>query len=487
MGVLQDILYGVELQEVVGDTQQAVNGLCLDSRHVRAGYLFAALRGTQTDGHQFIDTAIGKGATAILCEELPAAVVEDVTYLIVPDAARALGIIADNFYDNPSAQLQLVAVTGTNGKTTVVSLLHQLFEQLGYKSGLLSTVRNIIHKTEIPATHTTPDAITIHRLLREMANAGCQYVFMEASSHAIHQNRIAGLHFAGAVFTNITHDHLDYHGTFDNYIKAKKALFDHLPATAWSLVNIDDKRGHVMVQNTKAKVYSFALKSPADYKARVLENAFTGLLLQLDGEELYSKLVGQFNAYNLLAVYGVARLLAADKIEILSQLSVIEPAEGRFDVLHGPHQVKAIVDYAHTPDALEKVLTTIGQIRTGNEQLIVVVGCGGDRDKEKRPKMAEVAAKLADKVILTADNPRSEDPESIIEEMRKGVLPPFNNKLLSITNRKEAIATAVALAQPGDIIVVAGKGHEKYQEIKGQRLPFDDKAILQNALHQNRP
>lgn len=486
MGLLQDILYRVELQEVVGDTQLAVKGLCLDSRHVREGYLFAALRGTQVDGHQFIDKAVEKGASAILCEELPAEINEAVSYLVVPDAAQALGIMADNFYDNPSSQLKLVAVTGTNGKTTVVTLLYQLFEQLGYKTGLLSTVQNIIHKTVVPATHTTPDAITLHKMLREMADAGCEYAFMEASSHAIHQKRIAGLHFAGAVFTNITHDHLDYHGTFDNYIKAKKALFDLLPASAWALVNIDDKRGHVMVQNTKAKVNSFALKAPADFKARVLENAFTGLLLQMDGEELYSKLVGQFNAYNLLAVYGVARLLGADKIETLSKLSVIQPAEGRFDVLYGNNQVTAIVDYAHTPDALEKVLHTIGQIRTGNEKVITVVGCGGDRDREKRPKMADVAAKLSDKVILTSDNPRSEEPEAIIKEMKAGVLPPFNSKLLSITNRKEAIEASVALAQPGDIIVVAGKGHEKYQEIKGQRLPFDDKAILQTALNQNR-
>lgn len=486
MGLLQDILYRVELQEVVGDTQQQVTGLCLDSRHVREGYLFAAIRGTQVDGHQFISAAVEKGAKAIVCEALPATLDASATYLVVPDAAQALGVIADNYYDSPSAQLKLVAVTGTNGKTTVVTLLYQLFEQLGYKTGLLSTVQNIIHKTVVPATHTTPDAITLHKLLREMADAGCQYAFMEASSHAIHQKRIAGLHFAGAVFTNITHDHLDYHGTFDNYIKAKKALFDPLPASAWALVNIDDKRGHVMVQNTRAKVHSFALKAPADFKGRVLENAFTGLLMQMDGEELYSKLVGHFNAYNLLAVFGVAQLLEADKIETLRQLSVIQPAEGRFDVLRSDAGFTGIVDYAHTPDALEKVLHTIDQIRTGNEQVITVIGCGGDRDREKRPKMAAVAAKLSDRVVLTADNPRSEEPEAIIEEMKEGVLPPFNNKLLTITNRKEAIEASVAMAQPGDIVVVAGKGHEKYQEIKGQRLPFDDKVILQNALNKKR-
>lgn len=486
MNTLQDILYRVELQEVVGDTQVTIAGLALDSRHVRAGYLFAALPGTQVDGHTYIATAIEKGAAAIVCEHLPNDVVPNVTYLVVPNAAQALGIIADNYYDNPSAQLKLVVVTGTNGKTSVATLLYKLFQQLGYKVGLLSTVHNIIHHTVVPATHTTPDAISLHRLLRDMADVGCAYVFMEASSHAIHQKRIAGLQIAGAIFTNITHDHLDYHGTFDNYLKAKKALFDQLSKDAWALINIDDKHGHVMIQNTRAKVYSYALQSPADYKARVLENSFSGLLMHIDGEELYAKLVGQFNAYNLLAVYGAAQLLGADKMETLSHLSILEAAEGRLDVIVSEdHQRIGIVDYAHTPDALEKLLTTINYIRSGQEQLITIIGCGGDRDKAKRPKMAAIAATHSNRVILTSDNPRSEEPERIIAEMKAGVLPPLNNKLLSITNRNEAINAGVALMNAQDIIVVAGKGHEKYQEIKGERFPFDDKAILQTALNQN--
>lgn len=482
MARLQDILYGVRLMQVAGSTQVDVDQLYIDSRHVRGAALFAAIPGTQADGHQYIDTAIEKGAVAVLCEQWPATIHADVTYLQVPDAAVALGIIAANFYGNPSDDMKVVAVTGTNGKTSVATLLYQLFEQMGYKCGLLSTVRNLVHQVEIPATHTTPDAISINRLMAQMAEAGCEYVFMEASSHAIHQSRIAGLTLTGAIFTNITHDHLDYHKTFDNYIKAKKKLFDDLPATAWALTNADDKRGLVMVQNTRGRVVTYSLKGVSDYHARIMENGFQGLTLQVEGKDLHTRLVGDFNAYNILSVYAAARLLGAEQVETLQAISMIRPAEGRFDMVRSADGITAIVDYAHTPDALEKVLETIAQLRTGNEQVITVIGCGGDRDTAKRPKMALVAAKLSDKVVLTSDNPRSEEPEAIIEAMRAGVLPPFTRKLLSIVQRKEAIHTACMLAQPGDIILVAGKGHEKYQEIKGQRLPFDDKAELLNAL-----
>lgn len=482
MAILKDILYGVRLEEVVGDTSTDITDLFIDSRQVTKDSLFAAITGTQTDGHRFISQAIDQGARAILCEEMPADKVEGVTYIRVPDSPEAIGLVADNFFGNPSSQLKAVAVTGTNGKTTVATLLHRLFLGLGYEAGLLSTVENKIGRETLPASHTTPDSISIHRMMARMVAAGCGHCFMEASSIALDQKRLAGVKLAGAVFTNITHDHLDYHKTFDAYIASKKQLFDQLPASAFALINLDDKRAKVMVQNSKANVYDFALKAPAEFKGKVLENSFIGLQIDINGVELHSRLIGHFNAYNLLAVYAVAVLLGEDRLEVLAQLSAITPAEGRFDYFISPGGVAGIIDYAHTPDALKNVLETIQAVRTGQETLVTVVGCGGDRDKTKRPIMAAVAARLSDKVILTADNPRSEDPQEIIAEMKAGVKPPLNRKLLTITNREEAIETAVQLVHSGDIILVAGKGHEKYQEVKGKRLPFDDKAILLNAL-----
>ena len=482
MANLKDILYGVRLQEVIGDTSIGVRDLHIDSRQVNSDSLFAAIPGTQTDGHRFISKAIEKGATVILCQMLPGEQAPGVTYVQVPDSAEAIGLIADNFFDNPSSQLQVVAITGTNGKTTVATLLHRLFQGLGYEAGLLSTVENKIGRETLPATLTTPDSISIHRLLAKMVEAGCGFCFMEASSIALDQRRLAGVKLAGAVFTNITHDHLDYHKTFDTYIASKKRLFDQIPASAFALINLDDKRAKVMVQNTKAKVHDFALKAPAEFKGKVLDNSFIGLQLTIDGTEVHSRLIGHFNAYNLLAVYGTAVLIGEDRQEVLAQVSSITPAEGRFDYFISPGGVAGIIDYAHTPDALKNVLETIQAVRTGQETLVTVVGCGGDRDKEKRPIMAAVAARLSDKVILTSDNPRSEDPKTIIEDMKAGVKPPLNRKLLIITNREEAIETAVQLVHSGDIILVAGKGHEKYQEVKGEKLPFDDKAILLNAL-----
>ena len=483
MALLRDILYKVELLEKAGATDVEVSGLAIDNRHVRQGWLFAAVRGTKVDGHDFIDKAVEAGAIAIVCEVIPREMDQSITYIRVKDSARAIGIIASNFYGNPSEQLKLVGITGTNGKTTVATLMYQMFRELGYKVGLLSTVVNRIHDTEIPATHTTPDAISLNALLADMVASGCTYAFMEVSSHSLQQQRVAGIHFSGAIFTNLTHDHLDYHGSFDSYIKAKKLLFDGLPSTAWALLNADDKRSAVMVQNSKARAFTYALKAPSDFHGKVLENTFDGLAMQIDGQEMYSKLVGGFNAYNMLAVYGAARLLEIEAVEALKLLSRLEPAEGRFDHFTSPDNVTGIIDYAHTPDALEQVLKTIQAIRTGNEQLITVVGCGGDRDKAKRPKMAAAAAKLSDRVLLTSDNPRSEKPEQIIAEMKVGVLPHLARKVLTITDRREAIEAACAMAQPGDIVLVAGKGHEKFQEILGERIPFDDKAILLHALN----
>ncbi len=484
---LRDILYTVQLREVNGMTDIPIKHICFDSRKVQLDTLFIALPGTQVDGHKFIDNAIQRGATAILCEHFPEELQLGITYLGVENAAHEMGKIAANFYDHPSKKLRLVGVTGTNGKTTIATLLYRLFRSLQYNVGLLSTIRYLINDEETIATHTTPDVLTLNALLAKMVDQACEYCFMEVSSHAVVQERISGLHFTGGLFTNITHDHLDYHGTFDAYIRAKKGFFDRLPTKAFALTNADDKRGEVMLQNTKAQKQKYALKAMADFRAKVLENNFEGLVMQLDGAEVHSFLVGEFNAYNLLAVYSTAILLGEEKMEVLTAISQLAAADGRFDCVKIiGSQTTGIVDYAHTPDALVNVLKTINAIRTRNEQLITIVGCGGDRDRTKRPVMAKVACEYSDKVILTSDNPRSEEPEAIIEEMKKGVEPHVAPKVLAITNRLEAIKTACMLANDGDIILLAGKGHEQYQEIKGVKYPFDDKTELRNALEVNR-
>jgi UDP-N-acetylmuramoyl-L-alanyl-D-glutamate--2,6-diaminopimelate ligase len=468
--------------EVSGSLEKVIGGITFDSRQIRQGNLFVAVTGTHTDGHHFIKNAIDSGATAIVCQSMPEEIRPDISYVRVKDSTIALGIIASNYYDNPSSQIQLVGITGTNGKTTIATLLYKLFLALGYGAGLFSTIRNMVIEEEIPATHTTPDAIQLNRLLRYIADKGCTYCFMEVSSHAIDQNRIAGLKFAGGIFTNITHDHLDYHSTFQNYLQVKKKFFDSLPSDAFSLTNLDDRNGKLVVQNTKALVRTYALKSPADFKCKVIDNRLEGLHLQIDGNELYCRLIGYFNAYNITAVYGAARLLGQESSGILKILSNLDSIEGRFEYIRSKNNVTGIVDYAHTPDALINVLETINSIRTRNEKLITVVGAGGDRDKTKRPIMAKICGNKSDQVILTSDNPRSEDPEEIIAQMKEGIDPGDMRKFLFIVNRKEAIRTACALARPGDIILVAGKGHEKYQEIKGVRHPFDDRKILEEVL-----
>ena len=433
-------------------------------------------------GINYIAKGIEDGAVAIICEQLPSEIKEDVTYVRVRSSSAALGVVAANFYDNPASEIKLVGVTGTNGKTTTATLLHDLYTELGYKCGLLSTVVNKIGVAQIKSTHTTPDAIQLNALLRYMIAEDCEYCFMEVSSHAIHQNRIAGLDFAGGVFTNITHDHLDYHKTFDEYLKAKKTFFDCLNENAFALVNKDDKNGMVMMQNTKAKKVTYALKSMSDFSCKVIESDFSGMQLNIDGSEVWTKLIGQFNAYNLLAIYSTAVLLGEDKLLVLTAISNLVSVDGRFQYVKSANNVAGIVDYAHTPDALKNVLKTINDIRTGNEQVITVVGCGGDRDKEKRPVMAKIACEQSDKIILTSDNPRTESPDEIIKEMRQGVDGVHFNKVLAIVNREEAIRTACSLAQGGDIILVAGKGHEKYQEINGEKLPFDDMEILDSTF-----
>lgn len=484
MAILKDILYGVALEQVVGSTAVEVNALQFDSRKVTPQSLFIAIKGTLSDGHQFMATAIEKGAVVIVCEAMPATFDLQVTYVKVQNSAKALGIIAANFYQHPSKKLKLVGVTGTNGKTTVATLLYKLFRDLGYKAGLISTVENQINDQVIPSTHTTPDPIALNILLNEMLLKGCDYCFMEVSSHAIAQYRIEGLSFSGGIFTNITHDHLDFHITFDNYLKAKKAFFDGLEKSAFALTNADDKNGLVMLQNTKAHKKTYGLKSLTDFKAKIIENQFSGLHLDMDGEEVYFKLVGSFNASNLLAVYGAALLLEQDKTKVLTILSRLNGAEGRFDYIISPNGIIGIVDYAHTPDAIENVLSTVDNIRSKSEQVITIVGCGGDRDKTKRPLMAKAACEWSDKVILTSDNPRSEEPDQIIKDMQVGVSPVHQKKVLSITDRREAIKTAVLLAKPGDIILLAGKGHEKYQDIKGVKSDFDDKKILNECFQQ---
>ncbi|MFT4611375.1 MAG: UDP-N-acetylmuramoyl-L-alanyl-D-glutamate--2,6-diaminopimelate ligase [Glaciecola sp.] len=481
---LKDILYKVTINAVVGNTSLDVNALHFDSRQVLKNDVFIAIKGTNVDGHQFIDAVIEQGAIAIVCETLPDDLVDGITYIEVENANVALAHMASNFFGNPSENLRLVGVTGTNGKTTIATLLYQLFKRAGYKVGLLSTVNIMVDNTEYKATHTTPDSLTINSYLKLMNDAGVEFCFMEVSSHGIHQKRTEGLHFEGGVFTNLSHDHLDYHDTYAEYRNVKKSFFDNLPKDAFALVNIDDKNGLVMLQNTKAKTYTYALKTYADYKTHVLENEFSGLLLKLNDIELWTKLIGDFNAYNITAIYGVAELLGLERDEILRLLSELESVSGRFEYLISEEKITAIVDYAHTPDALKNVLETINSIRTNNEQLITVVGCGGDRDTAKRSKMGHIASALSTKVIFTSDNPRSEVPETIIEDIEKGVAPQNFKKTMSIVDRKQAIKTACQLANPRDIILIAGKGHETYQEIKGERFDFDDFKTVQEFLKQ---
>ena len=480
--LLNNILYGVPLQAVAGNMDIVVSNIVFDSRLVSKDDVFVAVKGTLVDGHKYIGKAIDSGAMAIVCTELPKDLAKGITYVEVRDSAEALGIMASNFYDKPSEKLKLVGVTGTNGKTTIATLLHNLYQSAGYSSGLLSTINNMIGDKEYPSTHTTPDALQLNRMLAEMVDIGCGYCFMEVSSHALSQHRTSGLTFSGAVFTNLSHDHLDYHQTFDAYIKAKKTLFDNLPKTAFALVNNDDKRGKVMLQNTKADKHFYSLRTAAEFRAKIISNNLDGLELDVDSLQVWFRIFGEFNAYNLMAVYGTAVLLGMDGPEALTLMSDLQPAAGRLEQVKNTLGLTALVDYAHTPDALTKVLETINDFRSGNEQLITVVGCGGDRDIEKRPQMASIACQLSEKVILTSDNPRSEDPEKIIDDMMAGVGPSLKRKTIRITNREEAIKTACLMAQEKDIILVAGKGHENYQEIKGERLPFDDREVLTRNL-----
>lgn len=480
--LLKDILYKVGIEAVKGSTDIAVNKIEFDSRKVQENDVFVAIRGTVSDGHEFIEKAISQGAAAIVCDTLPELVVSNVTYVQVKDTNSALAFIASNYFNTPSDKIRLVGVTGTNGKTTIASLLYQLYKKAGYKVGLLSTVKIMVDDTEYKATHTTPDSLTINQYLNEMISVGCEYCFMEVSSHGVHQKRTEGLHFEGGVFTNLSHDHLDYHPTFAEYRDVKKSFFDHLPKTAFALSNSDDKNGAVMLQNTSARKRTYALKSYSDYKAQILENQLSGLLLKINDNEVWVKLIGTFNAYNLLAIYGTAIELGMDSLEALRLLSELESVSGRFQFIVSSDKITAIVDYAHTPDALENVLNTINNIRTNNEKLISVVGCGGDRDKTKRPIMANIASQMSDTVIFTSDNPRTENPATIISEMEKGVEPQNYKKTLSIEDRKQAIKTACQLANANDIILIAGKGHENYQEINGVRHHFDDMETVKEFL-----
>lgn len=482
MKLLSDILYKVKLEEIIGSTHVAISSIVFDSRKVKKDSLFVATKGAADDGHIYIQKAIELGAIAIVCEEIPKDKNDQITYVKVADSTYALGVMACNYYDNPSEKLKLVGITGTNGKTTTVTLLFNLFKSLGYSVGLLSTVQNKINNTVIPSTHTTPDAITLNELLFKMEEQGCEFVFMEVSSHAIIQNRIAGINFTGALFSNITHDHLDYHKTFDEYIKAKKQFFNLLPSTAFALTNRDDKNGMVMLQNTKANKYTYALKNIADYKCKIIESHLNGLLLNIDNHEVWVKLIGTFNAYNILSVYATAVLLKQDITSVLTALSNLNSVEGRFQYVKSPNGVIGIIDYAHTPDALKNVLETVKEIRSGSEQVITLVGCGGDRDSAKRPIMAAIACEYSNKVILTSDNPRTEDPEEILNQMQAGVNPVDIKKVLRITDRREAIKIACSFSSKGDIILIAGKGHEKYQEIKGVKHDFDDLEILKETI-----
>ena len=484
MSTLKDILYKVAIEAVKGPTDIAINKIDFDSRKIEANDVFVAIRGSISDGHDFIEKAIQNGATVVICDAFPDTINKEVTYVKVKDTNSALAFMAANYFGEPSKNLKLVGITGTNGKTTIASLLFQLFQKAGFKVGLLSTVKIVIDKVEHKATHTTPDSITINHYLKEMVDNGVEYCFMEVSSHGIHQKRTEALHFVGGIFTNLSHDHLDYHPTFAEYRDVKKTFFDNLPKSAFALTNSDDKNGQVMLQNTAARKRTYALKSYADYKAQILENQLSGLLLKINGNEVWVKLIGTFNAYNLLAIYGTAVELGMESLEVLRLLSDLESVSGRFQFIVSATNITAIVDYAHTPDALDNVLRTINDIRTTNEQLITVVGCGGNRDKTKRPIMADIATALSDKAILTSDNPRDEDPEVIISEMEKGVAPQNYKKLLAITDRKQAIKTACQLAQPNDIILIAGKGHETYQEVKGIRQHFDDMETVKEILEQ---
>ncbi len=481
---LKEILYKVAIEAVYGSTELEVNNIQFDSRKIESNDVFIAIRGTVSNGHDFIEKSIGLGAQVIVCDELPSNILPNVTYIKVKDTNAALAFMAANFYDNSSAKLKLVGITGTNGKTTVASLLYKLFKKAGYKVGLLSTVKILVDNEEFKATHTTPDSLTINYYLNQMIEKGCEYCFMEVSSHGIHQKRTEALQFAGGVFTNLSHDHLDYHPTFAEYRDVKKSFFDHLPKTAFAISNSDDKNGAVMLQNTNAKKKFYALKTYADYKAIIIENQLSGLLLKINEQEVWTRLIGTFNAYNLLAIYGVAVELGIDNLEVLRLLSELESVSGRFEFIISNKKITAIVDYAHTPDALENVLKTISDIRTKNEQLITVVGCGGDRDKTKRPIMAKIASEMSDKAILTSDNPRTENPETIIAEMEVGISAVNYKKFISITDRKQAIKTACQLAQENDIILIAGKGHETYQEINGVRHDFDDMKIVKEFLEQ---
>lgn len=480
---LKKLLNGTECREIHGKTDVEINAVQFDSRKITKGDLFVAQRGVSADGHAYIEKAITLGAVAVVCEELPATLSDNVTYILTGDSSRALGIIAGNYYGNPSRALKLVGVTGTNGKTTTATLLYELVRFAGKKAGLLSTVCNYINEEKIIATHTTPDALAINEFMRRMADAGCEYCFMEVSSHSIHQKRIAGLDFDGAIFSNITHDHLDYHKTFKAYIEAKKAFFDELEPHAFALTNADDKNGMVMLQNTNARKYTYSCRTMADFNCKIVEKRLDGTLLRLDGSEVWTKFTGDFNAYNILAVYASACLLGFEKEEALKYVSMLIPVSGRFETLISPKGVMAVVDYAHTPDAVENVLSTIKGLKGKGNIVITVVGAGGDRDKTKRPEMADAACRYSDRVILTSDNPRSEEPESIIADMQAGVKDEYRSKVIAITDRKEAIRTAVMLASKGDIVLVAGKGHEDYQEIKGVKYHFDDKEVIREIFN----
>ncbi len=482
MKLLKDILYKVRIEQVVGSTNTAIEHIVFDSRKVTAFSAFVAARGTQVDGHAYIAKAVELGALAIICEELPAELKDGVTYVRVQNAAEALGQLAANFHDSPAKKLKLVGITGTNGKTSTATLLFRLFRALGYKCGLISTVEIRIGQRTIPSTHTTPDAVRLNELLAEMVAEKVTHCFMEVSSHSVVQERIAGLHFAAGVFTNITHDHLDYHGTFAEYIKAKKRFFDQLPASAFALVNADDVNSAVMLQNTKASKHSYAVRSMADHRARIVENQLTGLHLNIDGHDVYARLIGEFNASNLLAVYTTATLMGEAPLNVLTALSDLEPPRGRFQLVRSTSGIIGIVDYAHTPDALKNVLSTINEVCGDNEQVITVVGCGGDRDRGKRPVMARIATELSSHVVLTSDNPRSEEPMAILEEMRSGVAANDQHRVWVNVDRREAIRQAVGMAKPGDVVLLAGKGHETYQEIQGVKHPFDDVAVLKETL-----
>ena len=484
MKLLKDILYKVTINSVVGATSVSIGTIHFNSKNIAVNDVFVAIKGSVVDGHTYIEKAVELGAVAVVCEELPEMLQDGVSYIVVADSSSALAVMASNYYGNPSSNLRLVGVTGTNGKTTIATLLFQLFKKAGYKVGLLSTVVIKVDEKDYKATHTTPDSLTINRYLKEMNDEGVEFCFMEVSSHGIHQKRTEGLEFAGGVFTNLTHDHLDYHNTFAEYRDIKKSFFDNLGKNAFAITNADDKNGAVMLQNTKAKQYKYGLKNYADYKAQILENSFSGMLLKVNNSEVWTKLIGGFNASNVLAIYATAELLGLEKTEILRLISVLESVSGRFQYLISERKITAIVDYAHTPDALKNVLETINSIRTKNEELITVVGCGGDRDKTKRPKMGHIASALSTKAVFTSDNPRTEVPETIIEEVEKGVEPQNFKKTLSIVDRKQAIKTACQLANEGDIILIAGKGHETYQEVNGKRSDFDDFKIVKELLKQ---